>query len=50
LSKVTVEKVINVDLVAFGGLGVSVLLIGPKVADSNAAEDDGFLLAIKSVA
>jgi hypothetical protein len=29
-------------LVALGGLVVSVLATGPKVAGSNPAEDDGF--------
>jgi hypothetical protein len=30
------------DMVALGGVVVSVLATGPKVADSNPAEDDEF--------
>jgi hypothetical protein len=33
--------------IALGGFVVSVLAIGPKVASSSPAKDDGFLRAIK---
>jgi hypothetical protein len=37
------RKIINlVKTVALGGVVVSVLATGPKVAGSNPAEDDGF--------